>query len=44
MSCLKDDFGGRDVRWFVTAAKVMCHCMFVVLALTEYDQLVRLVS
>ena len=39
---LKDDFGGRHVR-VRGAAKVMCHCMFGVLALTV-DQLVRLVT
>ena len=38
---LKDEFGGRHVR--VRASKVMCHCMFGVLALTA-DQLVRLVT
>ena len=30
---LKDEFGGRHVR-VRGAAKVMCHCMFGVLALT----------
>ena len=39
---LKDEFGGRHVR-VRGAAKVMCHCMFGVLALTA-DQLVRLVT
>ena len=39
---LKDEFGGRHVR-VRGAAKVMCHCMFGVLALTV-DQLVRLVT
>jgi len=39
---LKDEFGGRHVR-VRGAAKVMCHCMFAVLALTA-DQLVRLVT
>ena len=39
---LKDEFGGRHVR-VRGAAKVMCHCMFAVLALTS-DQLVRLVT
>ncbi len=37
---LKDEFGGRYVR-VRGAAKVMCHCMFGVLALTG-DQLLRL--
>ena len=39
---LKDEFGGRHVR-VRGAAKVMCHCMFAVLALTA-DQLARLVT
>ncbi len=39
---LKDEFGGRHVR-VRSAPKVMCHCMFGVLALTA-DQLVRLVT
>ena len=39
---LKDEFGGRHVR-VRGASKVMCHCMFGVLALTA-DQLVRLVT
>ena len=39
---LKDEFGGRHVR-VRGAAKVMCHCMFGVLALTA-DQFVRLVT
>ena len=39
---LKDEFGGRHVR-VRGAAKVMCHCMFGVLALTA-DQLMRLVT
>ena len=39
---LKDEFGGRHVR-VRAAAKVMCHCMFAVLALTA-DQLARLVT
>jgi len=39
---LKDEFGGRHVR-VRGAAKVMCHCMFGVLALTA-DQLMRLVK
>ena len=37
-----DEFGGRHVR-VRGASKVMCHCMFGVLALTA-DQLVRLVT
>jgi len=37
---LKDEFGGRYVR-VRGAAKVMCHCMFGILALTG-DQLLRL--
>ena len=39
---LKDEFGGRHVR-VRGASKIMCHCMFGVLALTA-DQLVRLVT
>ncbi len=39
---LKDEFGGRHVR-VRGAAKVMCHCMFGMLALTA-DQLMRLVT
>lgn len=39
---LKDEFGGRHAR-VRGSAKVMCHCMFGVLALTA-DQLVRLVT
>jgi hypothetical protein len=39
---LKDEFGGRHVR-VRGAAKVMCHCLFGVLALTA-DQLMRLVT
>ena len=39
---LKDEFGGRHVR-VRGAAKVMCHCMFAVLALTA-DQLARLMA
>ena len=39
---LKDEFGGRHVR-VRGAAKVMCHCMFGVLALTA-DQLLRLIT
>ena len=39
---LKDEFGGRHVR-VRGASKVMCHCMFGVLALTA-DQLIRLVT
>jgi hypothetical protein len=39
---LKDEFGGRYVR-VRGAAKVMCHCMFGVLALTA-DQLMRFVT
>ena len=39
---LKDEFGARHVR-VRGAAKVMCHCMFGVLALTA-DQLMRLVT
>ena len=39
---LKDEFGGRHVR-VRGASKVMCHCMFGVLALTA-DQLLRLVT
>ena len=39
---LKDEFGGRHVR-VRSASKVMCHCMFGVLALIA-DQLVRLVT
>ena len=39
---LKDEFGGRHVR-VRGAAKVMCHCMFGVLALTA-DQLIRFVT
>ena len=39
---LKDEFGGRHVR-VRGASKVMCHCMFGVLALIA-DQLVRLVT
>ena len=42
MAGLKDEFGGRHVR-VRGASKVMCHCMFGVLALTA-DQLVRLVT
>ena len=38
---LKDEFGGRHVR-VRGACKVMCHCMFGILALTA-DQLLRLV-
>ena len=41
-SRLKDEFGGRHVR-VRGAAKVMCHCMFGVLALTA-DQLIRLIT
>jgi hypothetical protein len=39
---LKDEFGCRHVR-VRGAAKVMCHCMFGVLALTA-DQLIRFVT
>ena len=39
---LKDEFGCRHVR-VRGAAKVMCHCMFGVLALTA-DQLLRFVT
>ena len=39
---LKDEFGGRHVR-VRGAPKVMCHCMFGVLALTA-DQLMRFVT
>jgi len=39
---VKDDFGGRDVR-VRGHAKVFCHLMFGVLALT-IDQLMRLVT
>ena len=39
---LKDEFGARHVR-VRGAAKVMCHCMFGVLALTA-DQLLRLLT
>ena len=39
---LKDEFGGRYVR-VRGAPKVMCHCMFGVLALTA-DQLMRFVT
>ena len=39
---LKDEFGGRHIR-VRGASKVMCHCMFAVLALTA-DQLLRLVT
>ena len=39
---LKDEFGGRHVR-VRGASKVMCHCMFGILALTA-DQLMRLVT
>ncbi len=39
---LKDEFGGRHVR-VRGNAKVMCHCMFGVLALTA-DQFLRLVT
>jgi hypothetical protein len=39
---LKDDFGGRHVR-VRGHAKVFCHLMFGVLALTV-DQLIRLVT
>ena len=39
---LKDEFGARHVR-VRGAAKVMCHCMFGVLALTA-DQLMRLLT
>lgn len=39
---LKDEFGGRYVR-VRGAGKVMCHCMFGILALTA-DQLLRLVT
>jgi hypothetical protein len=39
---LKDEFGGRHVR-VRGAMKVMCHCMFGVLALTA-DQLLRFVT
>lgn len=39
---LKDEFGGRHVR-VRGATKVMCHCMFGVLALTA-DQLLRFVT
>ena len=39
---LKDEFGGRHVR-VRGAPKVMCHCMFGILALTV-DQLMRLVT
>lgn len=38
----KDEFGGRHVR-VRGAAKVMCHCMFGILALTA-DQLMRFVT
>jgi hypothetical protein len=38
----KDEFGGRHVR-VRGAAKVMCHCMFGILALTA-DQLMRLIT
>ena len=38
---LKDEFGGRHVR-VRGACKVMCHCMFGIIALTA-DQLLRLV-
>jgi hypothetical protein len=38
---LKDEFGGRNVR-VRSAAKVMAHLMFGVLALTA-DQLMKLV-
>jgi hypothetical protein len=38
----KDEFGGRHVR-VSGAAKVMCHCMFGILALTA-DQLMRLIT
>jgi hypothetical protein len=38
----KDEFGGRHVR-VRGATKVMCHCMFGILALTA-DQLLRLVT
>jgi hypothetical protein len=38
----KDEFGGRYVR-VRGACKVMCHCMFGILALTA-DQLMRLVT
>ena len=39
---LKDEFGARPVR-VRGAAKVMCHCLFGVLALTA-DQLMRLLT
>ena len=39
---LKDEFGGRHVR-VRGASKVMCHCMFGILALTA-DQLLRLLA
>lgn len=39
---LKDEFGGRHVR-VRGATKVMCHCMFGMLALTA-DQLLRFVT
>ncbi len=39
---LKDEFGARQVR-VRGASKVMCHCMFGILALTA-DQLMRLVT
>ena len=42
MAVWKDEFGGRHVR-VRGAAKVMCHCMFGVLALTA-DQFLRLVT
>jgi len=38
----KDEFGGSHVR-VRGAAKVMCHCMFGILALTA-DQLMRLIT
>ena len=38
----KDEFGGRHVR-VRGAGKVMCHCMFGILALTA-DQLMRLIT
>lgn len=38
----KDEFGGRNVR-VRGAVKVMCHCMFGILALTA-DQLMRLIG
>lgn len=41
-SQLKDNFGGRKVR-VRGAAKVMCHLMFGILAMTA-DQLLRLVN